>query len=69
MMNNAGTMYHTHEERLTKMTKKAIIEEGVAHGFWANTDSNIAYLAKQKKSFLVHRVARCHTMLSFRGYY
>lgn len=66
---DARTMYNTHEARLNKMTKKAIIAEGVENGFWADYPSTIASLLKQKKFYLVHRVANCHTMQHFRGYF
>ena len=40
------------EREVIKMTKKAIIEEGIHRGFWADTENNRKALMKWSKTLL-----------------
>lgn len=49
------TTFEVEFARLSTMSKKAIIEEGVERGFFNNASSNVAYMMRNYSKILLSR--------------
>ena len=62
------TTFEQYFEHFMSMKKARIIDEGIAWGIWANTESNKAALMKWEKVMLARCLADRLVRLQNRGY-